>query len=445
MTGCLMKKFLSALAVSLLTICPLFAQNADDQNEDSEIKYRRSSLYSVLVKHSAYPYAAEIESAFMLMPIPDKFNDHNLTVRSFESTATRMKKKGKEKNAGNMQDIDNFFSEQEIAKMLVSKWFNRNPSDGTFNMELIQERGFYDASQLDISMARESARGILALGDAGEDLIGNTFVIVNDITFVDKGETSSAIAGLFKMAGDLAAEMSGNANYQAVGNLAAVTTNEIDGFKVNITTYLYRLIWDEEAQAVFYQDYWLNGDDTDSDRKTAFETSDLFKVQYVGQTTTSAANLSSKSFSSKSKEDQMLRVCARAVDKSIVELQREYDDFKVKVPIYRISEEDKTVEVQIGLKEGINEKSRFEVLMPVEDENGKTSYERVAMIQPLKDKIWDNRFGALEEAKEAAEDSGETDAEDFGAASLTASTFKILNGANKIVPGCLVREVTIKR
>lgn len=440
-----MKRLLSALAVSVMMISPVFAQNTDPQNDEPDIKYRRSSLYSVLVKHSTFPYAAEIESAFMVMPVPDKFNDHNLPVRAFESTAVRMKKKGKDKNTVNMADIDNFFSEQDIAKMLVSKWFNRNPSDGSFNMELIQERGFYDASQLDITMAKESARGILALGDAGEDLIGNTFVIVNDITFVDKGERSSNIAGFMKFAGDLASNLTGDSNYQAAGDLAAATANEIDGFKVNITTYLYKLIWDEEAQAVFYRDFWLNGDETDTDRKSAFESSDLFKIEYVGQTTTSAANLSSKSFSTKSKEEQMLRVCTRAVDKSIVELQREYDEFKVKVPIYKISDEDKTVEVQIGLKEGINEKSRFEVLMPVEDENGKITYERIGMIQPVKDMIWDNRFGALDEAKEAAEDNGATDTEDFGAASLTASTFKILHGANKIVPGCLVREVTIKK
>ena len=137
----------------------------------------------------------------------------------------------------------------------------------------------------------------------------------------------------------------------------------------------------------------------------------------------------------------MLKVCTRAVDKSIVELQREYDEFKVKVPIYGISEDGQFVDVQIGLKEGINEKSKFEVLLPVEGEDGKISYNKVGMIQPLKDKIWDNRFGALEEAKAVAEEgSTDQDAANLEAASLTASTFKILSGANNIVPGCLLRD-----
>ena len=147
----------------------------------------------------------------------------------------------------------------------------------------------------------------------------------------------------------------------------------------------------------------------------------------------------------------MVKVCTRAVDKAIVELQREYDEFKVNVPIFKISEDKSTVDVQIGLKEGINEKSRFEVLLPVEDENEKIQYEKVGMIQPVEGKIWDNRYGALEEAEaaEEAKKEGEdlsknSDVANLEAAKLTATTFKILSGANKIVPGCLVREVKIK-
>ena len=316
-------------------------------------------------------------------------------------------------------------------------------------MDLIQSRGFYDASQLDISTARESSRGMSALGDAGEQLIGNTFLIFNDITFVDKGERSSNVAGFLSLAGSLMSELSGDSSYQTVGDLAAGAANEIDGFRVNITTYLYRLVWNDEVAATFYQDYWFGGGEDNPERRFAFDASDIFKVDYVGETTTSAANLASKNFSSKSKGAQMLKVCTRAVDKAIVELQREYDEFKVNVPIYRISEDGKTVDVQIGLKEGINEKSRFEVLMPVEDEDGNLQYEKIGMIQPEKGKIWDNRFGALEEAREAASENGpkskDEDAADLESAMLTASTFKVTSGAGKIVPGCLVREVTIKR
>lgn len=445
-----MKKTFLFIAIAILSMGTVNAQEtlADVENTGEMAEYRRSSLYSVLVKHSGFPYSDEIESAFMVMPIPDKFNDHNLDIRSFESTAVKMKRGGKAKTENNLNDANNFLVDNQIAKALVAKWFGRNPSNGGFDMSLIQERGYYDASQLDIANAQETSRGLSALGDAGEELIGKTFVIINDITFVDKGEKSSKVAGVLAFAGRLASELTGDSSYQQLGDLAAVTTNEIDGFNVNVTSYLYKLVWNDEIAGAFYNDYWIDIEGDDSAKKEAFEQSDIFSVEYIGQTTTSAGNLSSKSLAKKSKEEQMLKVCTRAVDKSIVLLQRAYDEFKVNVPIYKISEDGKTVDVQIGMKEGINEKSQFEVLLPEEGENGIIKYSRIGMIQPEKGKIWDNRFGALEEAQEAQaageDNSKNEEAASLESASLVATTFKILSGAKRIVPGCLVREVTIK-
>lgn len=193
-----LKKTCLLAAAAFLALCPAFAQEAatSDEGDHGELtKYRRSSLYSVLVKHSDFPYSAEIDSAFMVMPIPDKFNDHNIDLRSFESSAVKMKKRSRGKTELNKKDIASFMSQNQIPKALVARWFDRNPETGGFDMDLIQSRGFYDASQLDISTARESSRGMSALGDAGEQLIGNTFLIFNDITFVDKGERSSTVAG----------------------------------------------------------------------------------------------------------------------------------------------------------------------------------------------------------------------------------------------------------
>ncbi|MBO4447701.1 MAG: hypothetical protein J5764_06210 [Bacteroidales bacterium] len=439
-----MKKLFITLTVVLVACFVASAQ----KDTTALAKYRRSSLYTVLIKHSSYPYAAEILTAFKEMPIPDKFNDHNLWIREFESNASKMKQHGKTKDNLNIQDADQFIADNGIAKALVAKWFNRDPSTGGFDINLIQERGFYDASQLDIASAKESARGTAALGDAGEELIGKTFVMVNDITFVDKGETSAKVATGITIAGRLAGALLGSSAISSAGNLAAAATNEIDGFTVNITSYLYRLIWDDVSAATFYSSYWFPANTTDPTRRAAFNNSDIFRVEYVGSTSTSASNVSSKSFAKQTKGQQMLKVCTRAIDKSIVQLQRAYDEFKVNVPLYKIAEDGSTVDVQIGLKEGVNEKSRYEVLMPVELATGGMKYERVGMIQPVKGKIWDNRFGALEEAialKQSGEKSKDKDAANLEAASLNATTFKVLTGANKIVPGCLVREVTIKR
>lgn len=436
-----------------LLLC-LGASASAQKQPDSLAKYRRSSLYSVLIRHSSLPYGETIDSAFMSIPIPDKFNNHDLAVKSFESTAKKVKKaaKSEKKDEANFADIKTFMDENSVAKNLIAKWFDRD-AEGYFDMDLIAERGNYDASQADIAQAEQSARGLAMLQDAGQELIGNTFVLINDITFIDHGENSKKAAGWIKFAGSIASSLTGT-NLSGATNTVASAVNEIDGFKVNITSYLYRLVWNDEVMNEFYNDYYTDKSypaDVHAANKAKFDNlpadNELFRVNYIGQTTASAANMSSKSFANKTKSEQMLKVCTRAIDKAIVELQREYEEFKVNVPLYAINE-DGTVEVQIGLKEGINEKSQFDVLMPEEDENGHVTYKKVGKIAPVKGKIWDNRFGALEDAEALANDPKAKVADDEeteGNAQLDATTFKVLSGANQIVPGCLVREVTIKR
>lgn len=439
-----MKKLFFLVCVLLIS-ATLFAQT--DENGEL-LKYKRSSLYSVLVYHPGVPYADQIQQAFLNVPIPDKFNDHNLYYRTFDSSAAKMKHHGKQKDEGNKEDADLFINNYKIANGMVAKWFNRDATTGGFDMNLVQERGYYDASKLDIDMAEMTDRGLSVLGDAGEDLIGNTFLLVNDITYVDKGKVSSGVATGIRVASQVAGLFFGS-DISRAGDAVAKATNEIDGFTVNITSYLYRLVWNEETMGTFYKSFWYPAGTENPERKAAFDNSDDFELVYVGSSNTSAAIVSSKSFSKLTKEEQMLKACARAVDKSIVELQREYDEFKVNVPIYSVSPDKKTVEVKIGLKEGLSEKSELEILAPVEDKDGKIRYNSVGRIKPVKGQIWDNRFGALEEAQmiEAAKAAGEKVKAgdiDLKAASLTSTTFKVLSGANQVYPGCLVREVKIK-
>lgn len=421
--------------------------NADGRNTDGSMQsYRRSSLYSVLIKHSSFPYGETIDSTFMSIPTPDKFNNHDVGPKSFESSASKMKKKGKDKARVNEMDIEAFIEANDIARQMVARWFDRDAATGGFDMKLIQERGFESANWNDIELALSTEAGTSQLGDLGEELIGKTFLLVNDITFVDRGENSKKAGGFLRLFGSIVSAATGVSAAEDIGNLAGAAVNEIDGFKVNITSYLYRLDWNEAIGNTFYRDHFYFAGQTDEAKRAAFDASDIFKLTYIGQTTTSAANLASKNLSSKPKTAQMLKVCTRAIDKSIVELQRAYDEFKVNVPISRVNK-DGTCEVPIGLKEGINEKSQFDVLIAEKDaETGMISYKKVGKIQPIKGRIWDNRFGALEDQEAIANEGAKKSDEDGdGDAALTATTFRILDGANRIGEGYLVRESTIKR
>ena len=176
---------------SLLPFCficfPFFAVA---QKDTTEIKYRRSSLYTLMIDDSTRPHASAIKEAFEGYPVPEKFNDHNLKNRMLSSKAL-------------MDDqtvtISAFLDTNAIARKLIEKWFNRTKK-GAFDMNLISERGQYNASEMDAKVALQTKRGLALLADAGEELIQNTFVLVSDFKYmsheemIDKArETSDAV------------------------------------------------------------------------------------------------------------------------------------------------------------------------------------------------------------------------------------------------------------
>lgn len=447
-----MKK-LALLVSAILMICSVSAQEPIEETNGKNVpiqKYRRSSIYTVLIKHSETKQDSTISAVFLSLPTPDKFNNHDLSIKTIESSAQKAKKKqSKDRNEVNMADIETFIKENDIPRQMVAKWFNRD-YDGNMNINLLSERGFYNAQLSDIEEAQNSAYGIMSLGDQGEELIGKTFLLVNDITYADRGERSAKAATAVRIFGALAGAVVGVDMTDSVDAVAA-GINEIDGFGVNITSYLFQLEWNQEILNTLYSDLWLDKSVTDPDtrqsRIQAFDLSNIFSLTYVGSSSATKGLTTSKSFSKKSEDQQMAIACGRALDESIVKLQREFDQFKVNVPILSVNSDDKTCEVAIGLKEGINEKSKFEVLMQVEDEEGNISYNRIGTIEPIPGQIWDNRMGALEIAEAYAADGDKAPTEEGvadGNAYLKTTTFKITAGADRIYPGCLVQEIKIK-
>ena len=80
----------------------------------------------------------------------------------------------------------------------------------------------------------------------------------------------------------------------------------------------------------------------------------------------------------------------------------------------------------IGMKEDITPESRYEVLLPVEDERGITTYKRVGIIKPIKGRIWDNQYMA--------------DIENTAESALDATYFEKVSGGD-FFPGMLIREM----
>jgi hypothetical protein len=80
----------------------------------------------------------------------------------------------------------------------------------------------------------------------------------------------------------------------------------------------------------------------------------------------------------------------------------------------------------IGLKEGVSEDTKFEVLESIQKTDGSIEYKRVGIIQPIKNLIWDNRYMAAEE--------------NANNATLGYTTFKKVSG-DDFYQGMLIREM----
>ncbi len=77
--------------------------------------------------------------------------------------------------------------------------------------------------------------------------IGNTFLIVNDIRHIDRSKGSSVWGRNCQRTGCGAAIYTGETSYMDLGNSTGDMVASYKGFKVNIDTYLYQLVWDEET------------------------------------------------------------------------------------------------------------------------------------------------------------------------------------------------------
>lgn len=403
----------------LMTVMMLFSlpEIMEVSAQNDNLKYRRSSIYTLMISHEDQKFASEIKDAFVKIPVPDKFNDHELSVKIL---SLDKKLKGASSDKEN-SDISSFLERNKIASRLVAKWFNRDVNTGTCNMELVKERGLYNATEYDRILAEKSARSTALLMDAGEDLIGNTFVLVNDIRYVDKSKAGAAVGMGLRILGALAGAATGNSDFADLGDSYGSLAETLKGFKVKINTFLYKLEWDEATSAVFYKDQYTSTPDIV--KKEEFEDGrGKYRLKYVGKVESSGSTTSFMGIKLDEPVEMVRKACQRALDENVASLQHEFEEFRTKSPLVSAQ----PITAYVGMKEGVTKDSKFEVLEIVEKDGGAREYKRVGVIKPVDGLIWDNRYMSEEE----------------GAASATlgCTTFKKVSGGD-FFPGMLIREI----
>lgn len=406
----------------IFALSVLFILNSVASFAQEALKYRRSSLHTVLVETGSFPNKSAVINAYDKYPFPDKYNKHtvgaellpkkNLSVNDFKkagfvfdtltnplkiSKAVVSQKKlsylNQEKSIAVVQpsesdsvlcSINKFIEENKIASKIVQKWYNVD-KNMNFNFDLVMERGQYSASAEDKDIAGKMATGKDYFYD--EELIGNTFVIFTKLKFYPNEPVARAIqAYALLQAQEIKVEMLQKKAIEKANDLYESTK---EGYTVVTTSYLYQLDWNKETiQAL--KDKVFNETDV-AKRKSFFEASDLIKLKFVGEQT--ARTLVTFKLGEKRTEEQVIDLSVkRNIDKVYAMLQREYQVFR---PVTPVSTSDPTT-ARIGLKEGVEAGQKFEILeSSIDKKTGLQSWKSIGSVK-VDDKlpIWDNTFGA---------------------------------------------------
>lgn len=466
-------------------LCSIVAV-AQNKTIKKDAKYRRSSLYTVMIKDSAVlsPEEDIMVETFKSIPIPDKYNNHCLGVRCLdifdeeftptedelktcsELTGKSVKKKGfglgkLTKMASSLTGQDNqaqaddktktaklsdneyiaritkYFDKNHTANKLVAMWYDGlkvedgkesyNNFNGSYN--LIKERGFNNASKEELDKANLVKGGKdKILSNATMELIPNTFVMVTRYSYLSAEDiaalvTAAANTGVVGMLGGAVGQ------YAAMG--ASLIASTIKGYFVKTSSYLFQLDWDKDKQDLFEKQY------NQKHAKDFIEKGD-FKLKYVGKTWDYAPATLKVDLTGKAPIDTALiaRATYRATDGSIAKLQQKYDAFKTMSPLH-ISND--TIYAYIGKKEGVKSGDKFEVFELSMKDDGTTEYKKTGSISVMKGMVWDNRYGTNIKSANDDDDNNKKDKEEEANPNLTYTVFK--GNAKSLSEGMLIRQV----
>lgn len=441
-----MKKHL-LIFILLLGSVALHAQEAEKKTVS---KYFRNALTSMMIYHPEDEFGYDVYKIFKDLPPEDKYDMHDVGLHVLDNSLISdvSKHKGNglhrqtygssivltaEEKQANADALLQLLNEAEIGKRIVAKWFNltgETLQDAHFNTSLIEERSDYNASVLDVEKARFTVEGVAALQDVSEELISHSFVLVSDMTYITAEDRATATKTTFAVLGGVLDALSGGNAGRRMAEDVGDISDKFTGFKVMTHTYLFQLVWNDSLANEFYGKYYTS--EPNPERMAAFlQDKDMFRLVYLG--TESANAEKTKLVGKYNREDLLQMITVRSIDKNIAKLQKRFEAFRVKAPITSIEYDKKgnpvSFRAQIGEKEGVEDNMKFEVL-ECKLVKGRIEYRRVAILKPVKNHIWDNRFNALLEN----DSDGETE----------GTLFRIdgdKTRANNIVPGMLIRQI----
>ncbi|QKG79081.1 hypothetical protein [Tenuifilum thalassicum] len=348
-----MKKITLLTALVLLSFT-LMAQDIEKGNKIPST-YDRSSLTVFFMKFSGEKYVDEVENQFPNISLSDKYYNNNLDIVVFDAPFSRSEQ------ALN-KAIESFLIQKDVPKSIISKWYNRK-EDGSMDLNLVFDRGMFNATDAQYIKAQATKRGENMLKDYGNRLVGKSYILVLD--------------------------------YKNIKNLKKSGYEKMRGWNAVVDGYLYKIKFDLETQNALY-DCWIYPEDTPEIRQ---EKINKFKelnipIEFVTKTT---VNISAsqptedttlgKLIKQKSEEELFEELVQKGYDETLYYLERKHEDFMVKTTIYQVH----PIRAKIGLKEGLKCDHRYFAYEYVYNEKTNRAEPKFRGVIRATSKIVDNR------------------------------------------------------
>lgn len=300
-------------------------------NDNYLREYDRNSL-SVLMLDNNGKYGSDLRNAMNSVSVPTKFDDNMLQTRVI-------------RGSDNSDMVKSALESARVPNEIFSKWFSRD-ADGSFNMSVIHERGLYNATDADVIEASASKVGLAKLEDAGETLIGHSYVMVlsfHNIKTMDQyydelDKSRKSWAELLKT------------KYVPV-------TRSRNGYRADVTGYLYKLSNVSASMDDFYSNMWIFDEDSKEEKakKVSAFNNARFQLEYV-TTVTRTVEASQPNEGQQKSRAQLFEVMADlAVNGLIYETEKTVDAWKVVTALY----DTHPLRAKIGTKENLYVDDRY--------------------------------------------------------------------------------------
>lgn len=351
------KVFFSALFC--LFALGLSAQDAKETKVAQKIPstYDRSSITFLLLDFPNDRHSGDLKGKIDKIVFADKFYNNNVNYLTLPSPFNR-DDKGIKPNELIKQAIEG----KKISTDIISKWYARK-DDGTMSMDLIEERGMFNATDAAVIKSQSTKRGNSMLKDYGNRLIERSYILVLD--------------------------------YKDVLTMSEAKIEKMRGWKATIVGYLYKVDYTEEIQNKLY-DAWIYDDDKPEVKASKQKLFDQieFPISFVTETsipitsTQFGEGTQLGKFMKQKSDDQLLsELVQKGYDESLYFLEKNYEDFRVKTPIYQVG----PIRAKIGKKEGLKTDYRFFAYEYVYDEKTNSSKQKFRGVIRATSKIVDNR------------------------------------------------------